>query len=87
MGPACDVSGRDAAPPTAQRAYCAQKAFLTCPKTVAAIFLRVFESTFKPHVIAVFFPNSEGRGTCPQSYEYWSKPVSVPKAFQYEPVL
>jgi len=41
MGPACDVSGRDAAPPTAQRAYCAQKAFLTCPKTVAAMCLRV----------------------------------------------
>jgi hypothetical protein len=68
MGPA-DVSGRNAAPPTAQRAYCAQKAFLTCPKNVAAMFLRVLREYLQAHVIAVFFPNSEGRGTCSQSHD------------------
>jgi len=43
-----------------------RKAFLTCPKALAAIFLRAFEGTFTLHVIAVFFPNSEATRDLPK---------------------
>ena len=47
--------------PTALR-----KAFLACPKTIPAPFLRAFESTFKLRVIGLFFPNAEATGNLPK---------------------
>ena len=35
-----------------------KRAFLACPKIIAAIFLQAFEGTFTLYAIAVFFPNS-----------------------------
>ena len=43
-----------------------RKAFLACPKALAAIFLRAFQGTFTLHVIAVFFPNSEATRDLPK---------------------
>jgi hypothetical protein len=47
--------------PTALR-----KAYLACPKTAAAIFLRVFESSFTLRVIAVSSPYFEATGDLPK---------------------
>jgi hypothetical protein len=42
-----------------------RKAFLACPKALAAMFPQAFEGTFKLHVIAQFFPN-EATGDLPK---------------------
>src|SRR6516162_194828 len=47
-----------------------RKALVACPKTVGAVLLRAFESSFMLHVIAVSFPYCEAlAGTCPKPYD------------------